>query len=211
MQVEWLKRFFKPKKSNFLQMLIKQGEYAVTAVEALQSYLNKPTEKRSQKAKQVEKDADEIHRILVHELEDTFVTPLDREDIFALSRALDNFIDYIYDTVEEIQIFDLEPWEAVIEVSNLLLDMANELHLTMQRLHEHPRVANEHARRVKRLENRVEHSYRHNVAAMFQGPEDVEHIMHMLKSREVLRHLSNAADQGDMAADIVMDIGMKWS
>ncbi|MCP5097551.1 MAG: DUF47 domain-containing protein, partial [Chloroflexi bacterium] len=33
----------------------------------------------------------------------------------------------------------------------------------------------------------------------------------MLKSREVLRHLSNAADMGDKAADIVMDIGVKWS
>ena len=209
--MEWFKRFIKPKQSNFLQLLIRQGEYTVVSVESLKAYLKKPNEKRSVQARQVEKDADEVHRILVHELEDSFVTPLDREDIFALSRALDNFIDYVYDTIEEMEIFDLAPFTAVSQIADLLLEMAKELHLTMERLLDHPRVANEHARRVKKLENQVEHAYRQSLADLFQGPEDTEHIMHMLKCREILRHLSNAADQGDKAADIVMDIGVKWS
>ncbi|WP_420628654.1 DUF47 domain-containing protein [Candidatus Leptofilum sp.] len=209
--MEWVKRFFKPRQSNFLKLLIQQGEYAVVSVESLQAYLKKPNEKRSVQARQVEKDADEVHRILVHELEDSFVTPLDREDIFALARALDNFIDYVYGTIEEMEIFELKPFTAVSEMADLLLEMAREIHLTMQRLIDHPRVANEHARRVKKLENRVEYAYRHALADLFHVPEDSEHIMHMLKCREVLRHLSNAADQGDMAADIVMDIGVKWS
>lgn len=209
--MEWLKRFIKPKQSNFLTLMIKQGEYAIVSVESLQAYLKKPNEKRSVRARQVEKNADEVHRILVHELEDSFVTPLDREDIFALSRALDNFIDYVYDTIEEMEIFELEPFTAVQELAAILLEMAGEIHLTIQRLLDHPRVANEHARRVKKLENQVERAYRHSLAALFQGAEDSDHIMHMLKCREVLRHLSNAADQGDKAADIVMDIGVKWS
>ncbi|MCP5101549.1 MAG: DUF47 family protein [Chloroflexi bacterium] len=209
--MEFIKRFFKPRQSSFQQLLVQQGAFAITVVEALQAYLKKPNEKRSEHARQVEKEADEVYRILIHELEDTFVTPLDREDIFALSRALDNFIDYVYDTVEELVIFKLEPSEPLMEMAKLLLEMANEIHLTMQRLEDHPRVANEHARRIKRLENQVEHAYRHSLAELFQGAEDVEHIMFMLKSREVLRHLSNAADMGDKAADIVMDIGVKWS
>ena len=209
--MEWFKRFVKPKQSSFLELLIQQGEYTVVSVESLQAYLKKPNEKRSVQARQVEKDADEVYRILVHELEDSFVTPLDREDIFALSRALDNFVDYVYDTIEEMIIFELEPFTALADIAELLLNMARELHLTMKRLLDHPRVANEHARRVKSLENQVERAYRHSLAELFQGPEDSEHIMNMLKCREVLRHLSNAADQGDKAADIVMDIGVKWS
>ena len=209
--MEWVKRFLKPRQSNFLQLLIQQGEFTIASVEALQAYLKKPVGKRSTQAKQVEKDADEVYRILIHELEDTFVTPLDREDIFTLSRSLDDFIDYIYDTIEELEIFNLEPFDELKVIAELLLEMANSLHLAMQRLLDHPRVANEHARRVKKLENAVEDAYRHALADLFQGPEDVEHIMHMLKCREVLRHLSNAADMGDKAADIVMDIGVKWS
>jgi uncharacterized protein Yka (UPF0111/DUF47 family) len=70
-------------------------------------------------------------------------------------------------------------------------------------------VATEHAMRAKAMENRVERLYRQTIAALFQGPENVEHIMEMLKRREVLRHLSNAADRGDAAADIITDIVVK--
>ncbi len=181
------------------------------SVEALQAYFRKQSDKKSTKARQIEKEADEVQRILVHDLQQTFVTPIDREDIFSLSRAIDNFIDYVYDTVEELEIFEIEASEAVLEIAAMLLEMANELHLALQRLLDHPGVAAEHARRVKAVENQVEDAYRRNLAHLFQGPEDIQHVMDMLKMREVLRHLSNAADQGDKAADIIMDIVVKWS
>lgn len=209
--MEWLKRFLKPKQSNFLQMLIKQGEYAIMSVEALQAYFKKQSDKKSTKARQIEQEADEVQRILVHELQETFVTPIDREDIFSLSRAMDNFIDYVYDTVEELEIFEISASDAVSEIALSLLEMANELHLALQRLLDHPGVASEHARRVKALENEVEDAYRRNLAELFHGPEDIHQVMDILKMREVLRHLSNAADQGDKAADIIMDIVVKWS
>ncbi len=211
MQMEWLMRFLKPKKDNFIPMLIEQGEYAVAIVEALQAYFKKQTDKKSIRARQLEKDADELQRIFVHDLLDTFVTPIDREDLFALTRALDNFIDYVYDTVEELEIFELEPSPAVINITALLLEMANELLLALQRLLDHPGVAAEHARRAKGLENQVEDVYRHSLAELFEGPESLEQVLQILKLREVLRHLSNAADQGDIAANTIMDIVVKWS
>jgi len=209
--MKWLKRFLKPPQSNFPELLRQHGEFAVTSVEALLDYLKKPGTKRSAQARKTEKHADEIQRILIHELEDTFVTPLDREDIFALSRAIDNFIDYVYDTVAELEIFELTPSESMKTIADLLLEMAIELDLAVQRLFDHPRVANDHARRIKSIENRVETAYRHSLVDLFSGPEDSTHIMEMLKSREVLRHMSNASDQGDRAADIILDIGIKWS
>lgn len=211
MQMEWLRRFFKPKQNNFMQMLIQQGTYTVMIAEALQAYLKKRNDKKSTHAREVEQEADEIQRIFVHELLDTFITPIDREDLFALTRALDNFIDYVYDTVEELELFQLEPPAPVIEITDLLHEMANELHLAMQRLLDHPGVAAEHARRIKSLENQVEYVYRRSLAVLFQGPEDIHHVMEILKTREVLRHLSNAADQGDIAADTILDIVVKWS
>jgi hypothetical protein len=209
--MEWLKRFLRPKQSNFIELLVQQGEFAVASVEALQAYFRKQSEKKSTRARQIEKDADEVRRILVHELLDTFVTPIDREDLFALSRSLDNFVDYIYTTVEELEIFGLSASEDVLEFAALLLEMASELRLALARLIDHPGVALEHARRVKALENQVEDTYRRKLADLFSGPEDVHQVMQMLKIREVLRHLSNAADQGDKAADIIMDIVVKWS
>lgn len=208
--MEWIKRFFKPRQNIFQELLIQQGEFAIASVEALQKYLKNPGERRSEKARQTEKDADEVQRILIHELEDTFVTPLDREDIFAFSQALDNFIDYVYDTVAELEIFDLTPSDSMKSISNRLLEMAHELHLASQRLMDHPRVAAQHARRIKKIENEIETVYRESLAEMFSGPEEVAYLMNALKAREVLRHMSNASDQGDRAADIILDIGIKW-
>ena len=208
--MEWFRRLFQPRQNPFEQLLVRQGEYAVASVEALQDYLKRPGTKRSVKARQTEKDADEVQRILIHELEDTFVTPFDREDIFALSQAIDNFIDYVYDTVAELEIFELTPSRSMQDIADLLLEMANELHLAMQRILDHPRVAAEHARRIKRIENEVETAYRKSLAEMFSGPDDVGYLMTMLKAREVLRHMSNASDQGDRAADVILDIGIKW-
>lgn len=209
--MNWITRFFKPPQSNFANLLVAQSKLAVDCVEALQDYLKKPNSKRRDQARQIEKDADEIQRILIHELEDTFVTPLDREDIFALSRAVDDFIDYVYDTVDELEIFQLSASEGMNELTGLLLKMANELHLSMQRLLDHPRVAYEHARRIKGLENQVETAYRIQLADLFNGPENTAEIMTMLKTREVLRHMSNASDMGDRAANIILDIGVKWN
>lgn len=209
--MDWLKRFLKPRQSNFLRLLVQQGEHAVACVDALQAYLKKPSAKNVARGRQVEKDADEIRRILIDELNRTFVTPIDREDIFALSRAIDDFIDYVYNTIEEMEVLHVEPDTGFTEMVSLLYDAAAEVHLALQRLQDHPGVANEHAMRAKALENRVERLYRQNIAALFQGAEDVEHIMGMMKHREVLRHLSNAADQGDRAADIITDIVVKQS
>ena len=209
--MEWLKRFLRPKQDNFVPLIIRQGEYTVASVESLQAYLKKPIPKKSEQAKLLEREADEVQRILIHDLLDAFVTPLDREDLFALSRALDNFVDYIYSTVQELEIFEFAPTPALTQIAGLLLEMARELHLATQRLLDHPGVASEHARRVKKLENQVEEAYRLTLAELFTGPATNEQMMTILKTREVLRHLSNAADQGDRAADVIMDIRIKWS
>ena len=70
-------------------------------------------------------------------------------------------------------------------------------------------MATEHTQRAKALENRVEQVYREAIADLFSGPENLKHVVGMLKLREVYRHLSNAADRGDEAANVIADIVVK--
>jgi len=79
----------------------------------------------------------------------------------------------------------------------------------VDRLENHPSVSSEHAQRAKALENRVEGVYREALADLFTDVEDVQHVVRMLKMREVYRHLSNAADRGDEAANVIADIVVK--
>jgi uncharacterized protein Yka (UPF0111/DUF47 family) len=78
-------------------------------------------------------------------------------------------------------------------------------------MEEHPGVANEHARRAKHFENAMEKSYRAAIAELFAGPADPANIVLMLKTREVYRHLSNAADRADQAADVISNIVVKMT
>lgn len=206
-----IRNLFRRKQDRFLALLIQQADYAVEGSEMLLKYLNKPGEKFANRIRQIEKDADEVRRILVDELNQTFVTPMDREDIHALSRNLDDVVDYAYSTIEEMEILAIEPNEFLKRMASLLRDAAVELHLAMLRLDDHPGVANEHAQRAKALENRVERVYREAIADLFHQPEDIEHIMEILKLREVYRHLSNAADRGDDAANHLSDIVVKMN
>ena len=156
-----------------------------------------------------EKEADEVRRILIYELNKTFVTPFDREDIFALSRTIDDVLDYAYSTLTEMEVLKVRPTPFMARIASLLRDAAFELLQAVDRLQDHPGVANEHAQRAKALENRIEDVYREALADLFSGAEDTKHIVKMLKSREVYRHLSNAADRGDEAANVIADIVVK--
>jgi predicted phosphate transport protein (TIGR00153 family) len=207
--MRFIRNLFKPRSNRFMELLSQQAQYAVEANEMLLKYLNKPGVKFSARVKQIEKDADEVRRILVDELNRTFATPLDREDINALSRNLDDVVDYAYTTTEEMEILGIQPNSYLKRMATLLLDASVELQLAVERLAEHPGVANEHAQRAKALENRVERIYREALADLFDQPQDVEHIIEILKLREVYRHLSNAADRGDEAANHLNDIVVK--
>jgi uncharacterized protein Yka (UPF0111/DUF47 family) len=171
----------------------------------LKEYMDSQIPETAEQITATEKEADEVRRILIDELNRTFITPFDREDIFALSRAVDDMLDYGYTTVDEMEILKVKPTGYMLRMSSLLRDAASELHLAAQRLEHHPGVAAEHAQRAKALENRVETV----LADLFSGPEDLKQVVKMLKKREVYRHLSNAADRGDEAANIIADVVVK--
>jgi predicted phosphate transport protein (TIGR00153 family) len=209
--MKWIQHLFKKQPNRFVQLLIQQAEYTLKGMEALTAYMDKPSKERAQVITQMEKEADEVRRILIDELNHTFVTPMDREDIHALSRAIDDIIDYGYTTVGEMDILEVEPNNYLQRMVSLLRDAAREIHLSVLRLSDHPGVAEDHAVRAKALENRVETVYREALADLFHMPRDLEHVVEMLKLREIYRHLSNAADRGDEAANVLTDIVVKMT
>jgi predicted phosphate transport protein (TIGR00153 family) len=200
---------FRRRPNRFIELLIRQASLTEEGLVALNAYFEKPTRRRAEAVDKIETEADEIRRILIDELNHTFVTPFDREDIHALSRAIDDMLDYAYTTVVEMSILEVEPNEHMRSIGALLAKSASEIHLGVQRLADHPGVAQTHAVRAKQLENQVENLYRNALADLFHQPKDIEHVVRMLKLRETYRHLSNAADRGDEAANILSDIVVK--
>jgi uncharacterized protein len=205
----WLKKLFEGNEQVFIERLIEQARIGVEGIAALQAYLQSGAEEQAERVHKAEQDADEVRRILVDEINRSFVTPFDREDIFALSRAIDDVLDYAYTTVEEMHILKVKPCEQLLKLAEHLLKAATEIHLATERIQSHPNVANDHARRAKAAENRIERTYRETLAATFESARDVADVVGILKLREVCRHLANAGDRADEAANIIANIVVK--
>ena len=204
-----MRKLFKKRNNIFIKLIMDQANLTLQGMEALTAYMEGQDPQAAANLTSSEKSADEARRILIDELNRTFVTPFDREDIFNLSRTIDDVLDYAYSTVSELEILKVQPTPYMQSMAALLRDAAFELSSEVNCIDEHPAVANDHAQRAKALENRVESVYREALADLFRGAEDIKHVIKMMKLREVYRHLSNAADRGDEAANVIADIVVK--
>jgi hypothetical protein len=198
--------FFGGKETDFFKLLLDQAAKTLEGIEALTRFLDTLDPAHGQKVKEIESEADEIRRVLIEEINQTFVTPVDREDLFALSRAVDDVLDYANTTVYEFEVYQLKRAdEHVKRLVQILYEQAQELHQAIKTLDPYPRLANEHAVKAKKAENLMERAYREALGELFQGTDTV----YMLKMREIYRHLSNAADRGDEAANTIHSIVVK--
>jgi predicted phosphate transport protein (TIGR00153 family) len=200
---------FKKRQDLFIKHMHDQAAATLAGMDALVAYFNTQSQESAALLTKMEKEADEYRRILIYELNKTFITPFDREDLFALSRSVDDVIDYAYSTLQEVELLKVQPTVYMKNIANLLRDAANELLMAVDRLNDYPGVANEHAQRAKAIENKIEVIYREALAELFDGVDDTQHVMKVFKYREVYRHLSNAADRGDEAANVIASIVMK--
>ena len=204
-----LQRMFRKPENVFAKLVTEQAELTLAGLNDLVKYMDDESEAAAAQLMAHEKQADEVRRILIDELTNTFVTPYDREDIFTLSRAIDDVLDYAYSTVSEMRLFEVRATPHMQRMSGLLRDAGGELMLAVMRLQQHGKVANEHMRRAKKLENKIEAEYRLALAAMFKDITDVKQVVDVMKMREVYRHLSNAADRVDEAANVIAHIVVK--
>jgi uncharacterized protein len=198
--------WFRRKKSNFSEMLYAQSRKVLEGLDALHLWAEKQDEcGTTRQVKEFEREADELRRVLIEELNQTFVTPFDREDIFSLSRAIDDVMDYADRTVDEMEIYEVKPNRHVVEMIDILRKAARELGDAIRLIEKYPNIALEHATKAKACENEMESAYHRALADLFKGNDTV----YMMKMREIYRHLSNAADRGDEAANLIGDIVVK--
>ena len=194
-----------PKEKNFYKLLSEQASKTLEGIEKLEVFVNNQNQETGKGVKDVEGEADELRRILVEALHQTFVTPMDREDIYALSRAIDDIVDYANSTVDEMEIYGVASDDHLREMVDILRKAAREIDDAVKILETYPNIAMEHAVKAKFFENTMEKAYHSALADLFKKTDTV----YMLKMREIYRHLSNAADRGDEAANIICSIVMK--
>ena len=197
---------FKRKESlNFYGLLIQQAQVIRDAVEALCVFCETPTQENGDFVKVKEKEADTVRRELVDDINRTFITPIDRDDLYRLSSSIDDLADYAWTTVKEIRIYDIQPDAHLLEMARTLLKMADGLLVCVQNLEKNHAVVSTEATKVKKLENTLNVQFHKSIAELFEA-DDIKKI---LKYREIYSHMNHAADKGEFSADILLDIVVK--
>lgn len=193
------------KRIDFYKLLSDQANKTQEGLGALLEFVNNPSQDNGNRVSQLEEEADEIRRILIDDINRTFVTPIDREDIFSLSRSVDDVIDYAETTVEEMLILDIKPDAHIKQTVEILFEASRSIANAVKNIKEHPGVCIEHIIKAKKSEHKIERLYRQALAELFSTND----VIKILKTREVYRHLSNAADRVASAADVISDILVK--
>jgi uncharacterized protein len=197
------KIFGKKREADFYELLLSQCEKTVLGCQALVRFLDNASP--PDELLRLEQEADDIRRILIDELNQTFITPMDREDIFTLSRAIDDVLDHAYNAVMEMEVFEVQSNEFLFKMAALLLKGAEELLNAIKHLKKNPNVAVEYVVRAKRLENEMNDAYLDALKQLFSG----NNVRLMLSYREIYRHFNRSADTVDEAANIISDIVVK--
>jgi uncharacterized protein len=200
-----------PKKDKFIQLLIQQSEITARGIAYLEKTIHHLNDQVLEKMRAHEYEGDEVRRVMIDELHKTFVTPLDREDIYNISHYIDEMLDYAFDTAHMMVLLKIDTDDYLNLMIHQNRQAADELAIAMLRLQDNPLVALEHARRARKLESEVEITYREAIADLFTKAKNLEKLMEMLRRREVYRHVSNMADQASAAGHVLGMVVIKMT
>jgi predicted phosphate transport protein (TIGR00153 family) len=155
-----------------------------------------------------EQEGDRITHDIIHRLNQTFVTPIDREDIYALASALDDIVDYTEEVGDYLGLYKIEaPMEQAQELARVLHLAARQISEAMPRLRGF-RDLSHYTVEINRLENDGDRITREAIAALFDNGIDP---MVVIRWKDIYERLESAIDSTEHVANIIEGIVIKNS
>ncbi|WP_211357036.1 DUF47 domain-containing protein [Nocardioides rubriscoriae] len=201
---------FRPVDTAFYDLFGEQAQHLVTGAGLLAEMLGETSDKADVAARMraAEHDADETTHALVRRVNSTFVTPFDREDIYALASSLDDVMDAMDKVVDLILLFEVKAMPAALSQQVEVLQRCAELTAEWMPQLMSPRSLAEYWIEINRLENAGDRFYRRTLAHLFSGELKT---MEVLKLQVVVEALEDAVDAFEKVANTVEQIAVKGS
>lgn len=200
-----------PRQTSFYGMFATSGENLVVGARLLKDLLGADTAERKNIAERMracEHAGDEATHAIMRELNETFVTPFDREDIYRLASSLDDVLDFMEAAVDLVVLYNIGELPAEVADQVDVLERAAELTAeAMPRLRSMKDLS-DYWIELNRLENQADQVYRRLLAKLFSGEFDA---LTVLKLKEVVDQLEAAADAFEHVANTVETIAVKES
>ena len=202
---------FLPREDEYFAHFAQMTEKIQQASNSLVAMMQDKTETfeaHVKRIKDIEHECDELTHTVTTKLNKSFITPFDREDIFALVVALDDVCDYIDAGARAILMYDIkEISDHAVHLAKVIQGLAIEINSAVLMLSK-PVGINQHIVEIHRLENEADDIYFRAVGELFVNQVDP---IAVIKWKELYEILENGTDHCERVANIIESIFLKHS
>ena len=198
----------RPVDTSFYDLFTKSAQHLVGGAELLAEMLSDNSDKASvaERMRAAEHAADETTHEIVKKVNSTFVTPFDREDIYALGSGLDDVMDMMDEAVDLILLYEVQTLPAELSEQVEVLQRCAELTAAAMPRLQSMQSLDDYWIEINRLENAGDRNHRRILASLFSGEYKT---IEVLKLKDIVESLEGAIDAFEKVANTVEQIAVK--
>jgi predicted phosphate transport protein (TIGR00153 family) len=199
-----------PRDRTFFDLFIEAGQNTLHASRLLDEMMHKWPEEEgiSREILKAEQEGDRITHDIIRRLNSTFVTPIDREDIYGLATQMDDIVDFTEEAADFLGLYKIEaPMEQAGALTKVLVSACEQLAAALEHLRDFKDLE-KYWIEIHRLENEGDRISRDAVASLFSNGIDP---MVVIRWKDMFAVLENAIDATETAAQILEGIVIKNS
>jgi uncharacterized protein len=197
-----------PRDNSFFVMFSAMSDNLIagaqTLVDLFANYQD--VEKQIERIRRIEREGDELTHSILTKLNQTFITPFDREDIHQLASKLDDVLDFINASGARIVMYRITtPPPAAGELATIVLKQCQELQQAVSLMQKNGNIL-AHCVEINRLENEADQVSQHAIARLFECEKDP---INLIKIKELLEFLERATDKAEDVANVLETVVLK--
>ncbi|MFC2016115.1 DUF47 domain-containing protein [Chloroflexota bacterium] len=202
---------FIPRAEKFFELFEGSAQNMVRAAQRLKHLVDiwEHVEGTVSEITELEHAGDTMTHQILEQLNRTFVTPFDREDIALLAHSLDDVTDFIHAAADAMFLYKVNrPGQRAKELSDIIVQAATELEKAIPQLRHRAELGHmvERCVEINRLENTADRVFRSAMAELFTDTTDIAEI---IKWREIYEHMESATDRCEDVANVLEGVALK--
>jgi hypothetical protein len=214
-----------PRMPDFFSLIDEQCDLALESMQIFVAYLQSADPELAQLVRTMEHRADEVKYRNIEILNESFSTPMDREDLYDAISGIDQIINFAKTTVYELHMFEIAPDECMQDMAEELKSGVEALRAGFALLKKSPQGAEQYAKIAHKSERNAKKVYRRGLVALLDKEQykelhaqqagartddiALDYVEHVMKYREIYRHLSHGADRLGRISELLQDIIVK--
>ncbi len=200
-----------PRETKFFDMFNEMSQNltrgARTMRDLLENYNGDRVDLKVKEIKDIEHLGDDMTHAVLTKLNQTFITPFDREDIHRLASSIDDVLDFINAAGQRMVLYKItNPPRAAAELAELIVRQSEEISAAVSKLEKHSQNVLEHCVEINRLEDEADSVCRQAIGSLFEQEKDP---IGLIKLKELYETLEMATDKAEDAANVLEAVVLK--